>query len=298
MQTSPPKAIQPQNYLVATEQSPRNQTGIEPEPFISCSENSLTNIQDSEQYIATTRIGDTTNPPLTITTPLIEEELVRAEQTIEVYLPLSYTVVLKRKQEMLYVPLDFKKNQNLIVDALVESGACVSAIAQNHLNTMKQQTPNSIPKIDDPPNFQIEVANGQLEKPLATTTPKLEIGYTLFAEHFVVMKDLTGPSKGLHFMRNIRVVIDTTHGNILFPHLTMQVKTSSSERTAKPQPVNTNGALTVQPRTTKLSQTLLTICQNGTPEGLWHYWRNLRKQQVCWFTIQYWQKPTKQKQSG
>ena len=68
---------------------------------------------------------------------------------------------MKRKQEMLYVPLDFENN--LTVDALVDSGAFVSAIAQNDLDTTKEKAPNNFLKIDDPPNFQIQVANGQLE---------------------------------------------------------------------------------------------------------------------------------------
>ena len=106
----------------------------------------------------TTPNGDTSTPPLTTATPLIEEGLVRDEQTNEIYLPLTSTVVLKRKQVMLYVPLDFENN--LTVDALLDSGAFVSAIAQDYLETNKQKAPNNILKIDDPPNFQIQVANG------------------------------------------------------------------------------------------------------------------------------------------
>ena len=52
-------------------------------------------------------------------------------------------------------------------------------------------------------------------------------------------------------MRNNSVVTDTTHGLIHFPHLTMQVKTASSETTTKPQPVITDEALTIPPTTTK-----------------------------------------------
>ena len=52
-------------------------------------------------------------------------------------------------------------------------------------------------------------------------------------------------------MRNNSVVIDTTHGLIHFPLLTMQVKTASSETTTKPQPVITDEALTIPPTTTK-----------------------------------------------
>ena len=95
--------------------------------------------------------GDTTTPPLTTATPLIEEGLVRDEQTNEIYLPLTSTVLLKQKQEMLYVPLDF--GNNLTVDALLDSGAFVSGIAQDDLETIKQKAPNNILKVNDPPNF-------------------------------------------------------------------------------------------------------------------------------------------------
>ena len=69
-----------------------------------------------------------------------------------------------------------------------------------------------------------------------------EIGDNLIAQNFVVLKKLTGLILGLHFMRKNFVVIYTTHGLIDFPHLTMQVKTTSSETTAKPQPAITDEA--------------------------------------------------------
>ena len=93
---------------------------------------------------------------------------MRGEQTNEVYLALTSTVVLKRKQERLYMPLDLENN--LTVDALLDPGAFFSAIAQKNLDTLKEKAPNSILKTDDPPNFQIQVANGQLEEPLSTAT--------------------------------------------------------------------------------------------------------------------------------
>ena len=248
-QTSPPKGTQSQTYVDATEHPPGSQTGNELVPFLDCPKKSSTSTQNTEQHVMTTLSADTTTSPLTTATPLIEEKLVRDEQTNEIYLPLTSTVVLKRKQEMLYVPLDFENN--LTVDALVDSGAFVSAIAQDDLETIKQKAPNNILKIDNPTNFQIQVANGQLEKPLSTATLKFEIGDNSFAEHFVRMKKLTGPQIGLHFMRNNSVVIDTTHGLKNFPHLTMQVKTASSETTTKPQPVITDEALTIPPTTTK-----------------------------------------------
>ena len=113
----------------------------------------------------------------------------------------------------------------------------MSAIAQKELDRIQQQSPSNILKTDDPPNFQLQVTNGQLEKPTATTTVKFVIGDHIFAEHFVVMKNLTGPIIGLHSIRHKRVVIDTTHCLIHFPHLTMQVKSALSQTSVKLQAV-------------------------------------------------------------
>ena len=156
---------------------------------------------------------------------------------------------------MLYIPLDFKIG--LTIDAPVDSRAYVRAKAQKELDRIKQQAPSNILKIDDPPNFQIQVANGQLEKPTATATIKFDIGDHIFAEHFVVMKNLTGPITGFHFMRHNSVVIDTTHGLIHFPYLTMQVKIALSQTSAKPQVVLIHDSITIPQMTTKTITTFV-----------------------------------------
>ena len=50
--------------------------------------------------------GDDNISPPAKTISQIEEQLVRDDSTNELYMPLSSTIVLKRKKEMLYVPLD------------------------------------------------------------------------------------------------------------------------------------------------------------------------------------------------
>ena len=86
---------------------------------------------------------DNISPP-EITTSQIQEHFVRNDNTNELYMPLSSTIVLKRTKELLYVPLDFKNS--LTIDALVDSGAYVSAIAQKELDRIKLQSPSNIPK--------------------------------------------------------------------------------------------------------------------------------------------------------
>ena len=113
---------------------------------------------------------------------------------------------------MLYVPLVFENGST--IDALVDLGVHFSAFAPKELDIIKQQARTNFFKFTNLPRFQIQVANGQLEKPIATATHKFDNGDQVFAEHFVLMKNLTGPLIGLHFMRRISVVIDTSHGLI------------------------------------------------------------------------------------
>ena len=166
----------------------------------------------------------------------------------------------------MYAPLDFENG--LTIGFLADSRAYVSGIAQIQLGRIKQQASSIIIKINAPPNFQIQVANCQSEKPTATATLKFDIADHISAEHFVVMKNLTGPIIGLHFMRHNSVVIDTTHGFIHFSHLTMQVKSALSQTSVKPQAVLIHDNITIPQMTTKTITALLTTHQNGIQQGL------------------------------
>ena len=249
LQTLLSKDTSSQVSVSSTEPLLGNQTRSEQVPRLNESKKPNSEIQRNELDMITCDNGDDNISPPAITISQIEERLVGVETTNELYMPLSSTIVLKRRKEVLYVPLDFENG--LTIDAFVDSGTYVSAIAQKGLDSIKQQSPSNILKIDDPPNFQIQVANGQLEKPTATATLKFDIGYHIFAENLFVMKSLTGPIIGLHFMRHNSVVIDTTHGLIHFPHLTMQVKSALSQTSVKPQAVFIHDNITIPHMTTK-----------------------------------------------
>ena len=135
-------------------------------------------IQRNEIHIKTLDNGDDNISTPVITTSQIEERLLRDDFTNELYMPLSSTIVLKRKKEMVYVPLDF--DNGLTIDALVDLGVFVSAIDQKELDRIKQQAPFKILKNNDPLNFHIQVANGWLKNPTATATFKFDIGDHVF----------------------------------------------------------------------------------------------------------------------
>ena len=68
-------------------------------------------------------------------------------------------------------------------------------------------------------------------------------------------------------MKHNSVVIDTTHGLILFPHSTLQVKSALSQISAKPQIVLIHNSITKPLMTTKQIQHLLTTYRNGIQQG-------------------------------
>ena len=230
-----------------TESLLENQTRSTPVQCPNDSKKQQNEIQPNETDMTTHDSGDQNIPPPKITTSKIEERLVRDDNANQLYMPLSSTITLQRKKEKLYVPLDFENG--FTTNVFVESH--VSAIARKELDRITQQAPSNTLIIHEPPNFEIQVANGQLEKPIAAATLKFDIEDHIFAEHFVVMKNLTGPIIGLHFTRHNSVIIDATHGLMHFPHLTMQLKRALSQTSAKPQAVLFHDSITILQMTTK-----------------------------------------------
>ena len=122
------KETSPKVYGSDTELLLENQTRSIPVYCLTDSKKRQNEIQRNETDMTTYDNGDDNRSPPKITNSQIEERLVRDDITNELYMPLFSTIVLKRKKEMLYVLLDFKNG--LTIDALVDSGAYVSAIAQ------------------------------------------------------------------------------------------------------------------------------------------------------------------------
>ena len=138
-QLSPIEETSTQVSGSSTEQSPESQTGNTLVKNLNDSKEPQPEIQRHEMNITANDIGDDDLTPPKTTASQIEEQLATDDVTNELYTPLPSTIILKLKKEMLYDPLDFENG--LKIDALVDSGAYVSAIAQTELDRIKQQAP-------------------------------------------------------------------------------------------------------------------------------------------------------------
>ena len=185
--------------------------------------------------------------------PLLNEDLTEyiqfdKERNLS-YLPNSTSLTLKRKRHMYYIPMDFEK---LTLDGLIDTGALTSAISEQDLNKNKLLANEAFKKTGPPPNFQIMVANGQLEVPIGTVLLEFEVADFMLKENFIIMKNLPNPLKGLCFLRRNNAIFDVNQGILTFPYLSMQLKPDTQTAIRQATPSFAENTYTLQPGETPL----------------------------------------------
>ena len=167
-------------------------------------------------------------------------------------IPLSTNINLECKKRMLYFPMDFAE---LTIDGLIDTGALSSAIPEMDLRKIRLISPQSVIRKRPPPNFQIMVANGQLETPESPIVLKFEVGKIEFHEIFIVMVHLTGPIIGLMFLQRNRTVLDMRQRILNFPFFSMQLKTDDHKDSNVIKPILNPTEITIPPNDRVLIRT-------------------------------------------
>ena len=176
--------------------------------------------------------------------PLIDDELqnnltINKETDIPI-LFLSMNLTLKRKRHMYYFPMDFEK---LTRDSSIDTGALTNPKSEQDLFKINLLALEAISDTGSSPNFQIMVANGQLETPIGTVCLTFEVVDFMFNGKFIVMKVLT---------KNDNAIFDIRQGVLTFPHLSMQLKHEHNIRTRQSTPLRAEASYTLQPVETML----------------------------------------------
>ena len=95
---------------------------------------------------------------------------------------------------------------------------------EQDLNKIKLLAPEAITDTGPALNFQIRVANGQLETPIGTVCLTIEVAVFMFKEIFIFMEVLPNPLIGLCSLMRNNAIFDIRQGILTFPHLSMQLK--------------------------------------------------------------------------
>ena len=180
-------------------------------------------------------------------------------------IPLSTSINLKCKKRMLYFPMDFGE---LTIDGLIDTGALSSAIPEMDLRKIRLLSPQSVIREGPPPNFQIMVANGQLETPKSTIELKFEVGDIEFHEIFIVMEHLTGPIIGLMFLQRNHTVLDMRQGILNFPFFSMQLKTADHKYSNVLEPILNPTEITIPSNDRVLIRTNSLLYPENTVTGI------------------------------
>ena len=160
----------------------------------------------------------------------IAEYLIKDPVTNEECISIFSAVTLKKKKKMLFALMYF---QDLTLDALFDSGALVNCISETDYNIILQMSPKDIVKQLEPPPFKLQVANGEIETPTKTSILQFEIRDWNFKETFNIAKRLTGPIRGLTFLKNNSAILDVSQGLLHFPHLTYSIETDECTHNRK-----------------------------------------------------------------
>ena len=181
------------------------------------------------------------------------------------YVPQSTNLGLKYKRRMLYCPMD---SAELKIDGLYNTGALTSGIPESDLRKITLLTPESIIKEGPPPNFQIMVANGQLETPKATLELKFEVGDIEFHEIFIVIDNLTGSIIGLMFLQRNHTVLDMRQEILNFPYFSMQLETADHKYSNVMEPILDACDITIPPNDRVTTQTQSQIYSKHNVTGI------------------------------
>ena len=125
----------------------------------------------------------------------------------------------------------------LNIDGLIDTGALSSAIPESDLRKFRLLAPHTILNEGPPPEFQVTVANGQLEAAIATVELQLEFGDITFREKFIVMTNLTSLLIGLLFLQRNSTKLDMRQGILNFPVFSMQLKNEDRTYTNVIEPI-------------------------------------------------------------
>ena len=157
--------------------------------------------------------------------PVIDDQIIAKLQVttdgLTRFLSLPTNLPLQKKRKMLYFPMVFRE---LNIDGLIDTGALSGAIREADLHKIRLLAPHTILNEGPSPEFQIMVANGQLETPVAIVELKFEVGDITLRERFIVMTNLTSPVISRLFLQRNSTKLDMRQGILNFPFFSMQLK--------------------------------------------------------------------------
>ena len=142
---------------------------------------------------------------------------------------LSPTLHLNKKDKMLYVPLQFDKYEN---NALLDTGAIQSAMSEAELRKITTAHSEAILQELPPPNFKIQIANGNLVPVRKQVLLRFYVAGKVFEETFLILPTMGTILIGMSFFEKYSVNLDIKNHLVHFPNhmMSMQVRQQKNNK--------------------------------------------------------------------
>ena len=142
---------------------------------------------------------------------------------------LSPTLHLNKKDKMLFLPLQFNSYEN---QGLLDTGAVQSALSEAELRKITAAHPEAVLDELPPPNFKVQIANGNLVPIQKQVLLRFFIAGKVFKEVFLVLPTMGTILIGMSFFEEHSVNRDIKDHSVHFPNhmMSMQVRQQTKKK--------------------------------------------------------------------
>ena len=136
---------------------------------------------------------------------------------------------MNKKDKILYVPLQFDKYEN---HALIDTAAIQSAMSEAELRKIITAYPEAILQELHPPNFKIQIANGNLVPVRKQVLLRFHIAGKVFEEKFLILPTMGTILIGMSIFEKYSVNLDIKNHLVHLPNhmMSMQVRQQENNR--------------------------------------------------------------------
>ena len=142
---------------------------------------------------------------------------------------LSPTLLLNKKDKMLFVLLQFNNYEN---QGLLDTRAMQSALSEAELRKITAVHPEAVLDELPPPNFKVQIANGNLVPIRKQVLLRFFIAGKVFEEVFLVLPTMGTTLIGTSFSEKYSVNLDIKNHLVHFPNhmMSMQVRQQTNKK--------------------------------------------------------------------
>ena len=135
--------------------------------------------------------------------------------------PLSATLQLDRKNKMLYVPRQFRENEDY---GLLDTGAIQSAMSEKELRQIHQVDPAAQLEVYPARDFKVQIANGSIVPVRKQVLLRSFFVRNELEELFLILPTMGNILIGMSFFKNNSETLDLANNFVRFPEIALQLK--------------------------------------------------------------------------